>query len=90
MVNLAVALYSQGWSGWGVSAQSWTVLLIWIAAALGVWVSLEGQDKAFPLVISWALLAIAVRHFGSPAIAIPAVIWALSLAAFVLLRREIK
>ena len=90
MVNIAVALYSQGWNGWGIAPQSWTVLLIWIAAALGVWVSLRGQDKAFPLVISWALLAIAVRHFGTAAIAIPAVIWAVSLAAFVLLRREAK
>lgn len=90
MVNIAVALYSQGWNGWGIAPQGWTVLLIWIAAALGVWVSLRGQDKAFPLVISWALLAIAVRHSGTAMIAIPAVIWAVSLVAFVLLRREVK
>jgi len=90
MVNIALALYSQGWNGWGISPQNWTVFLIWVAAALGVFVSLQGQDKAFPLVISWALMAIAVRHFGNPALAIPAVIWAMSLAAFVLLRRELK
>ena len=90
MVNIALALYSQGWNGWGISPQNWTVMLIWIAAALGVFVSLRGQDKTFPLVISWALMAIAVRHFGSTALAIPAVIWAVSLAAFVLLRRELK
>ncbi len=89
MVNIAVALYSQGWNGWGISAQDWTVGLIWIAAALAVWVSLEGQDKAFPLVISWALLAIAVRHLGNPTLAIPAVLWAASLAGFAL-RREVK
>lgn len=90
MVNIATALYSQGWNGWGIAPQSWTVLLIWIAAALGVWVSLQGQDRALPLVISWALLAIAVRHLDSAMIAIPAVIWAVGLAVFVLLRREVK
>jgi hypothetical protein len=90
MVNIAAALYSQNWNGWGISPQDWTVILIWIAAALGLWISLQGQDRAFPLVISWALLAIAVRHLGNPALAIPATIWALSLAGFVLLRQEVK
>lgn len=89
IVNIAAALYSQGWNGWGISAQNWTVALIWIAAALAVWVNLQREDKAFPLVISWALLAVAVRHLSNPTIAIPAVIWAASLAGFAL-RRGVK
>lgn len=85
VTNVALALYSQNWSGWGISAQTWTITMMGVAAVLGVLMILTRREVAYPLVISWALIAIAVKQTGLPEIAIPAAIWALVLAGVALL-----
>ncbi|MFM7426156.1 MAG: tryptophan-rich sensory protein [Elainella sp.] len=85
VTNAALALYSQNWSGWGISPQTWTILMIGVAAVLGVLMILTRREIAYPLVISWALIAIAVKRAGMPEIAIPALVWALVLAGTALL-----
>lgn len=62
IVNVAIGLFAINWSGWGISAPVWTAILSAIAAVLGVTVSGRGRDLAFPGVVIWALLAIAIRH----------------------------
>ncbi len=85
VTNVALALYSQNWGGWGISPQAWTIIMIGVAAVLGVLMILTRREIAYPLVISWALIAIAVKQTAIPEIAIPAVVWALVLAGFALL-----
>jgi hypothetical protein len=85
VTNVALALYSQNWSGWGISPQTWTIFMIGVAAVLGVLMMLTRREVAYPLVISWALVAIAVKQTGNPEISIPAAVWALVLAGVALL-----
>lgn len=68
IVNVAAALYSAGWTGGGLSDQIWTVLMMGIAVAIAVILLFHLGDLAFPLVIVWALVAIAIRHGQIPLI----------------------
>jgi hypothetical protein len=62
IVNVAIALYSSGWTGGGLSPQSWTIGLMMIAMGLGILVVWRHRDLAFSGVFIWALVAIALRH----------------------------
>lgn len=69
IVNVAIALYSLGWIGGGISPILWTVVMVAIAALIGIWLLLQRGDVAFPLVLVWAFVAIAVKHLDKPLVA---------------------
>lgn len=68
IVNVALALYSGGWNGWGISPEVWTVLMLVIATGLGVALLRQRQDVAYALVLVWAFVAIAVKRADIPLI----------------------
>ena len=80
IVNVALFLYDSGWSGWGISAQLWTAILIAIAGVIGAVSRIQYQETAFPLVLIWAFVAIAVRQGNQPLIVWTALIVSLILA----------
>ncbi len=69
IVNVAIALYSIGWMGGILSPVVWTVIMVAIAALIGIWLLLQRGDVAFPLVLVWAFVAIAIQHLDKPLIA---------------------
>jgi hypothetical protein len=66
IVNVALALYSQNWDGWGVSGEIWAVIMVIIATGLGCTLAFHRQDIAYPGVMIWAITAIAVKHSSYP------------------------
>ncbi|MBD2198205.1 MULTISPECIES: tryptophan-rich sensory protein [Calothrix] len=66
IVNVACALYFQNWNGWGISAESWTVMLLAIASAIAATIVIQRRDIAYVGVTVWAILAIAVKHWNNP------------------------
>lgn len=76
IVNVASTLYYWGWNGWGISPQVWTIIMLIVAAAIAATIIRNGVDIAYPLVVIWAFVAIAVRQANQPAIAG----WAIALA----------
>ncbi|WP_295619535.1 tryptophan-rich sensory protein [Chamaesiphon sp. GL140_3_metabinner_50] len=86
VVNIASTLYVGEWDGWGIPSTVWTVLMMGISAAIAFYVYVERQDRAFLLVIVWALLGIAIRQFGTPLIAVAGVV--ISIALLLLLANE--
>lgn len=74
IVNIASALYSSGWNGWGIRAESWTVIMLIVGAVVAAIVAIQQVDIAFTLVFVWAYVAIAIRQFNDPAIGITAVV----------------
>jgi hypothetical protein len=62
IVNVACALYSQNWGGWGISGELWAVIMVIVATGLGFTLLLRRQDIAYPGVIIWAITAVAVKH----------------------------
>ncbi|MFV9635216.1 tryptophan-rich sensory protein [Mycobacterium neumannii] len=61
IANATITLDDAGWSGFGLSEPTWGVIMVVVAAALGVVMNLRHRDIAYGLVIIWALIGIAVR-----------------------------
>jgi hypothetical protein len=84
IVNIASTLYYWGWNGWGISPQVWTIIMLIVAAAIAATIIRNGVDIAYPLVVIWAFVAIAVRQANQPAIAGWAIALALALGILLL------
>jgi len=86
IVNVSVMLYDSGWNGFGLPGTVWAVLLLLLATALGLSVGAVHSDPIYPLVLVWALAAIAVKQQErSSAVALTALCGAALLAVFVVL-----
>jgi phosphoglycerol transferase MdoB-like AlkP superfamily enzyme len=83
IANFAVVLYVLGWNGFGITPEVWTVTVMIVAAGLGIAMTVDRKETAYPLVIIWALIGIAVQRAGIPAIAVTA--WVAALAVLVVL-----
>ena len=83
IVNVACALYAQGWNGWGISGEIWTVAMVIIATAIAGLMAVRGTDIVYPGVTVWALVAIAVKHSNIPTLNIVAVVCAIALVGIV-------
>lgn len=68
IVNVAIALYSLGWNGWGAGAPIWTVLVMAVGAAIAANIAIGSADIAYALVTVWAYVGIAVRQASQPLI----------------------
>ena len=60
IANVAAALVSVGWDGFGLSAETWGILVILIALLITTLVVITRKDVAYGLVIVWALIGISV------------------------------
>jgi len=87
IVNVASALYSSGWNGWGMSPEGWTVTMLIAGAVVAGIVAIQQADIAFTLVFIWAYVAIALRQVDNPSIWITAVVAAIILAVLLVFGR---
>ncbi len=83
VVNIAIGLYSLNWSGLGIPSTAWTILMILVSSTIAFGVAIRKRDPVFPLVIVWALVAIALRQWSFQSIAGTAIGLAIGLAALV-------
>lgn len=60
IANFAVYLVSLGWDG-GISPRTWTIVLIWGAVALSIFMTLVKKNPYFGLVVMWALYGIQLK-----------------------------
>jgi len=68
IANVAVLLVSLNWNGFGLSQETWAVLIIIIALLLASLVVITRKDIAYGLVVIWALLGISVKQSIYPTI----------------------
>jgi len=89
IANVAAALVSLSWDGFGLGAETWGILVIVIALLIATLVVLTRTDVAYGLVIIWALIGISANESGNQNVAlvaqISAVIVAVAVVASVLL-----
>ncbi|AUD13359.1 hypothetical protein CW734_06220 [Planococcus sp. MB-3u-03] len=62
IANISYVLTFYSWSGWGLSDQLWTVIMLTVATALALHIRFHHSDIPLTLVFIWAFVAIAVRH----------------------------
>ncbi len=72
IANVAAALVSVGWDGFGLSAETWAIIVLAVALVITLLVIATRRDIAYSLVIVWALAGIAVKQGASPNIVVTA------------------
>ncbi len=60
IADVSVTLLNLGWNGFGVSAQTWAIVVLVLALIVTLAVIVTRRDIAYSLVIVWALVGIAV------------------------------
>jgi hypothetical protein len=92
IANVTSLLDYLNWSGWGISPEAWTVIMLIAGVGIASAVSLTRGDVAYMLVIVWAFAGIAVKHADTPVITTAAwvttALTALMLVVGVLFRRQ--
>jgi hypothetical protein len=83
ILNIANALYSINWNGWGIDPIVWTVIMMVVSAAISAVVLFQRRDAVFTLVIIWALVSISIRQFTVPAIVTTGVLTSIVLVLLV-------
>jgi hypothetical protein len=79
VANATALLEYWKWGGWGLGPATWAVIMLSIAAALGAAMSLTRGDVAYVLVLVWAFVGIAVKHWATPLVGWTAALLALLL-----------
>ena len=64
IANVASALVSVQWDGFGLASETWAVLVIAVALIITLAVIATRKDIAYSLVLVWALVGIAVNQNG--------------------------
>jgi hypothetical protein len=72
IANIAVTLVSIGWEGFGLSLQTWAIIVLAVALILDLAVIATRRDIAYSLVFIWALAGIAINQTASPSIVLTA------------------
>lgn len=78
IANVTAVAVDASWSGWGISEEIWTVLVILVALIITLLMLLRRKDIAYALVVGWASLGIYIKRttigFEQPLIATIALI----------------
>jgi hypothetical protein len=69
IANVTAVLNYLQWDGWGLSPETWTVIMLIAGFCIASAVSLTRGDVAYMLVIVWAFVGIAVKHADVPVVA---------------------
>lgn len=69
VANVTDVLFDLGWNGFGLAPEAWAVILLIIAAGLGVAMAVTRRDVAYLLVLAWSFAGIAVKQAGVPLVA---------------------
>lgn len=72
IANVASALVSVGWGGFGLSAETWAIAVLALALIIALAMILTRRDIAYTLVIVWALAGIAINQTAYPNIVLTA------------------
>ncbi|MBO1438310.1 TspO/MBR family protein [Meiothermus sp. CFH 77666] len=68
VANAVTTLIELDWNGWGISGQVWALLLVLVAAGIGVVFARGRRDVPFNLVLLWAFGGIWVAHASEPVV----------------------
>jgi translocator protein len=65
IANVSTLLTSIAWKGGILSEEIWTVVMIAVAASLGLFISFQYKEPAFLLVLMWAFFGIYAKWIGT-------------------------
>ncbi|WP_313247748.1 TspO/MBR family protein [Sporosarcina ureae] len=62
IANITAFLVSIEWDGLGLSDVTWTIIILFVGAAIGILTTIRCQDIAYALVLIWAYYGIYSKH----------------------------
>ncbi|MCJ7735248.1 MAG: hypothetical protein MUP11_11960 [Anaerolineales bacterium] len=68
IANVSQFLYFYNWSGWGIDASVWAVLMLSVATLLGILMVWRENDLPYLLVLIWAFVGITVSQASAAAV----------------------
>jgi hypothetical protein len=68
VANVTDWLYLVKWDGFGITAQTWAVIMLGVASLLGVLMTTTRQDAAYLFVLVWAFVGIAIKQTSAPVV----------------------
>src|SRR5215216_5957645 len=80
VANISDWLYYIGWDAFGISAQVWAVVMLFVASLLGLAMAITRRNTGYLTVLIWAFIGIAVKQTSAPLVMVSA--W--SAATFIL------
>ena len=72
VANITDWLYLVEWSGFGISAPVWAIIMIVVAAVVGLLMTLTRKDAAYVFVLVWSFIGIAVKQADAANVAVTA------------------
>ena len=87
IANISVVLIDNNWNGFGLSATLWTVIMILIAAILGIIMTTRRNEAAYTLVLVWALFGIYNNNSGDSMVTTSALVASILLFAAIIVIR---
>jgi hypothetical protein len=76
IANISQVLFFFDWGGWGIAATTWAVIMLAVAAVLGILMLARENNSFYVLVLVWAFVGIAVNQADTALVANTA--WAAS------------
>jgi hypothetical protein len=74
IANVTALLVHLGWNGFGLSQETWTIVMILAGTAITMAVLFTRQDIYFALVIIWALFGIYLKRTSEGVVAYPLIV----------------
>jgi hypothetical protein len=85
IANTTQLLYYLGWDGWGISAETWTVIMLAAGVVISALMSFTRADVAYSLVLVWAYIGIALKHADNALVSTTAYVTAALILLFLII-----
>jgi len=82
VANITDWLFLINWSGFGIHAKTWAMIMIVVASILGLLMALTRRDAAYLFVLVWSFIGIAIKQ--TPALEVVTTAWIAAAAMFIL------
>lgn len=64
IANVTTLLVDWNWNGWGLSGETWTIIILLVGLAIAVATMMSNKDIAYGLTVLWAYFGIAYKHIS--------------------------
>lgn len=86
IANVTALLVSYSWGGWGLTQQTWTIIMISVGALISIATIIRFNNPAIGLAVVWAFIGIQIKqHADYPAIATTAIVGVVVVGIIVIL-----
>ena len=94
IANATDVLDFNNWDRFGIAAETWAIIMLAVAVAIALWMTLVHRDALYLAVLAWAFAGIGVKFAGSSVVStvayVAAIIVGVLLVAALLLRLKTK